>query len=86
MKYELRDAGDTCELVETTVSSSNRWPIPFTKAHVVDAISELLLADDDVKHIDRAGLIVETRRDDVRLIVGGASFEVKWRYVFGLLA
>lgn len=86
MKYELRDAGDTCELLETTVSSSNRWPIPFSKAHVVSAITDLLLSTDDVKQIERGGLIVEARRDDVRLVVGGASFDVRWRYVFALIA
>lgn len=87
MKYELVEAGDaSCKLVESTPSTSVEWPMPFAKTRVVDAISEILLAPDDVKHIEHGdGLMTEIMREHVRVHVGGAKFDIRWRYVFGLL-
>lgn len=89
MKYELVEAGDaSCTLKEFNgVSTSVQWPIPFAKARITDAISEILLASDDVKHIEHGdGLMTEIMREHVRIHVGGAKFDIRWRYVFGLLA
>lgn len=87
MNYDLVATGDnTCQLTEVTPSSSAEWPLPYSKAFVQDAISEMLLQPDDIKHLEREGLLVEVMRESVRLIIGGASFDIKWRYVFGLLA
>jgi len=88
MKYELVEAGDaSCKLIESSPSSSVEWPMPFAKADVIEALSELLLAPDDTKHLDHGdGLITEILRECVRIHVGGAKFDVKWRYVFGLLS
>ncbi|MBE0554828.1 MAG: hypothetical protein IH625_14155 [Rhodobacteraceae bacterium] len=79
MTVSIVATGDTsCNLIETTVSSSAVFPIPLGKPALVAALRQLL-SDPECNLVESGAVRIDRYRDGPRVHVGSGNFLVRYK-------
>lgn len=85
MRITLKDDGiDSCELTETSISSSASFPIPTPKSTLQTGLREMLRAPDK-SDVTVENVMISRYDDGLYVHSGNGRFAIPYRHLFALV-